>query len=323
MYQISEQARYTITGLMQQHTGQQVQPGELQIIAAGASGRAIARSPQLSGCIGIYWTADRADNNSFLPAAHGLKKASVRVPSILAEKHCGQGCGVCLVQDLGEADLLSLKNKDWQIKRKAYTKAIQAVHKLHTCQPEWELQPGFDTAMYRWEQSYFAEHYLQAYCGKNATSFLQESAMVDLAEYLAALPATPIHRDCQSQNIMLYQEEAWLIDFQGMRLGRPEYDMASLLLDPYMELAPAEQTELLLYWEQHSEKRIDRSIYAACAMQRIMQALGAYANIGLNQHKKWYLNLIPAGVRALQQAVNLAPTGSLPAQAAACLQAVL
>lgn len=323
MYQITPQARTSLAQLMQEHAGRDVPARDLQLIAAGASGRAIVRHPQLPGIIGIYWTAERADNHSFIPAARGLAKCGVKVPSILAEAECGNGCGVCLVQDLGTQDILSLKGTPWTTRRKAYTQAIQTVHALHSCTPDWELQPGFDAALYRREQSYFAEHYLQAYCDKNAADFLQQPAMVDLADFLAEQPTSPVHRDFQSQNIMLYQDEAWLIDFQGMRTGRPEYDMASLLLDPYMELAPAEQAELLLYWEQMRGCSIDPSLYAACALQRTMQALGAYANIGRNQHKEWYLNLIPAGVRALKHAMSLAPVGSPASYAAACLQAVL
>lgn len=323
MYSISQQARSTIARLMQRHAGEYVSPDALHVIAAGASGRAIVRCKQLPGCIGVYWTNERMDNNSFLQAAHGLALAGVHVPSILAEEDCGQGCGVCLVQDLGETDLLSLKGKDWLTRKKAYCKAIQAVHALHQCTPGWELQPAFDTNLYRWEQSYFAEHYLQAYCHKDAVAFVQHPAMQALAEFLAALPASPVHRDFQSQNIMLRGDDAWLIDFQGMRLGRPEYDMASLLLDPYMELSRAEQDELLSYWEQTRGASVAPDIYAACALQRTMQILGAFANIGLNQRKEWYLNLIPAGLRALSLAMNLAPAGSPAAHAAACLQAAL
>ena len=35
---------------------------------------------------------------------------------------------------------------------------------------------------------------------------------------------------------MLHQHRLWLIDFQGARLGPPQYDLASLLLDPYVNL---------------------------------------------------------------------------------------
>lgn len=41
-----------------------------------------------------------------------------------------------------------------------------------------------------------------------------------------------------------------------------------------------------------------------------MQALGAYANIGYNQHRDWYLNMIPAGVAALRHVATRTPVES-------------
>jgi aminoglycoside/choline kinase family phosphotransferase len=43
-----------------------------------------------------------------------------------------------------------------------------------------------------------------------------------------------VHRDFQSQNIIARSGHAYLIDFQGMRPGLAEYDLASLLFDPYV-----------------------------------------------------------------------------------------
>lgn len=43
----------------------------------------------------------------------------------------------------------------------------------------------------------------------------------------------PRPRDSQSQNVHIHAGKTWLIDFQGMRGGRPEYDLASLVYDGY------------------------------------------------------------------------------------------
>ena len=144
-----------------------------------------------------------------------------------------------------------------------------------------------------------------------------------MADWLAGLPRVPVHRDCQSQNIMLTGGKAWLIDFQGMRYGRQEYDLASLLYDPYMELSDNEREELLRLWEQMSGTPLDAAIYSACAIQRLMQALGAFANIGHNQQRDWYLSLIPAGLSALHHAAAHTPTDSPAAPVAACLLQLL
>ena len=52
-------------------------------------------------------------------------------------------------------------------------------------------------------------------------------------------PPYLLHRDYQSQNLKIHLGRICVIDFQGARLGPPQYDLAALLLDPYADL-PAE-----------------------------------------------------------------------------------
>lgn len=311
-----DQARGILARLIQQHTGTPVQPQELQRVSAGASGRSIMRA---AGVLGIHWTALRADNNSFLPAAHGLAAAGIRVPAILAEEALPEACGACLVQDLGNTDILSLRDAPWPERRAAYEQAFRTLIPFYKLRPEWPLQPPFDAPLYRWEQEYCAEHLIARHLGGDAGAFLAQPELQAMADWLAGLPRVPVHRDCQSQNIMLHGGAAWLIDFQGMRYGRQEYDLASLLYDPYMQLSEAEHHELLQLWEQMNGAPVDTAVYAACAMQRLMQALGAFANIGYNQQRDWYLNLIPAGLAALRHAATHTPAGSPASPVATCL----
>lgn len=304
-------ARHIAT-LCQEH-GVQVGVADLQLIVAGASGRVIMRvCPQGQSCgiIGVHWTAARADNASFVDAARGLAARGVRVPQILRYREEDQGCGTCLVEDLGAADLLGLKNAPWQECYTAYCSAIEAVHSLHSLTPAWPLQPAFDATMYRWEQGYFAEHFLGRHLGLNPQPFMELAATRQVADSLAVLPRVPVHRDFQSQNIMLKDNVAYLIDFQGMRYGLAEYDLASLIFDPYMSLQPHQCDELLAASERIWGISLNNDIFYACALQRLMQALGAYANIGYNQHKDWYLNMIPSGVQALRLAASRTPESS-------------
>lgn len=311
--------------LMQQHLGTEVAVESLQLIAAGASGRSIMRStePAAQGLLGVYWTADRADNAAFVPVARCLAAAGVRVPAILLTADYGEGRGACLVQDLGNEDLLSLKAAPWPIRKAAYAKALRALLPLHRHQPTVELQPAFEVSMYRWEQEYFAEHLIGRHLGADSTQFLAHPALMQMAERLAALPRVPVHRDCQSQNIMLNAGEAWLIDFQGMRFGRAEYDIASLIYDPYMDFSEAESNELLALYSELNGAEPDAEIFYACAMQRLMQALGAFANIGYNQKREWYLNLIPTGLRKLRQVAARVPVGTPTADVAQWLLTVV
>lgn len=293
--------------------GVRVSVSDLELIVAGASGRVVMRvclSGEPCGIIGVYWTASRADNNSFVTATEGLAACGVRVPRLLRYKDEGNGCGTCLIEDLGCADLLSLKNATTECRLNAYRAALIEVHRLHSLTPNWPLQPAFDASLYRWEQGYFAEHFLGTHLGLDAEAFMGLRQPAAVAEWLETLPRVPVHRDFQSQNIMLQQDGVALIDYQGMRYGRSEYDLASLVYDPYMALHTDEIDLLLQAYEQIAGTRLDASIFCACALQRLMQALGAYSNIGYNQHRQWYLDMIPQGVKALRAVAYKTPSHS-------------
>ncbi len=303
--------------------GESVSPDALELIASGASGRCILRFPEDFGCLGIYWTNDRADNAAFPDACAGLQRAGIPVPRLIFTKLMSEGCGACIVEDLGSCDLLSLRDAPWPERREAYRRALTALHAFHQVKPNWELQPPFDAPLYRWEQGYFAEHLLGRHLGLNAADWLANPAPMAMAQWLASQPRVPVHRDCQSQNIMLRNGQAYFIDFQGMRMGRAEYDLASLVYDPYMALHPVEVEELLRDWEEACGTPIDLAIFHACALQRLMQALGAFANIGHNQQREWYLNLIPTGLDTLRRVARQALHHEPTAPTAECLLTVV
>jgi aminoglycoside/choline kinase family phosphotransferase len=115
-----------------------------------------------------------------------------------------------------------------------------------------------------------------------------------------------VHRDFQSQNIIIRNAQACLIDFQGMRPGLAEYDLASLLFDPYVTHARLECEEVLAsYAEKRRAKRQPVSaefgvIFRLCGVQRLMQALGAYGFLGLVKGHKAFLNHIPTAMTSLR-----------------------
>jgi aminoglycoside/choline kinase family phosphotransferase len=167
------------------------------------------------------------------------------------------------------------------------------------------LQPVFDTALYRWEQDYFFEHCLGRHFGIAERPNL--ARLHEIADELSAQPRCLVHRDFQSQNILVREGEVCLIDFQGLRPGLAAYDLASLLLDPYVSLTAAEREELLAHYLSglHGPGQQDnahfRALYDRCAMQRLMQALGAYGKLGHLDERTHFLAHIPTAVARLRQ----------------------
>ena len=80
-------------------------------LALGASGRTIVRI-HFGGrtCIGIQWGNDRADNDSFIPAARHLHAHGVNVPEIYDYEPLGPGCVLCEAYD--EEHLTDSKGKE-------------------------------------------------------------------------------------------------------------------------------------------------------------------------------------------------------------------
>src|SRR5439155_9861933 len=109
----------------------------------------------------------------------------------------------------------------------------------------------FNAALYLWEQNYFFENCLGRYFkmeSAKTTEFAALTPLHTIANRLDGEQRVLVHRDFQSQNIMIRNEQAHLIDFQGMRPGLAAYDLASLLYDPYVDLSESERAELVAYY---------------------------------------------------------------------------
>lgn len=279
-------------------------PVTLEPIRRGASGRTIVRvkSKLREPFIGIHWTDERDDNEQFVPVAHLLKKSRLRVPAILYEnlkRH------VALVEDLGNVDLLSLKDQPFAQRLPLYRSAMEQVDKLFYARAGREvlLMQAFDARLYRWEQEYFFQHLVEEHLQMDAEDLRKNVDFHELADRLGKVARHLVHRDFQSQNLMVRDGEVWLIDFQGLRRGRQEYDIASLLYDPYMNHSHEEREALLNLWEEISDERPEQRLFAECAAQRLMQALGAYANIVHNRGDEWYRQFIPVAAASLREVI--------------------
>ena len=296
-------------------------PITLEPIKRGASGRTIIRvkSPVHEPFIGIYWTEEREDNSQYIPVSHFLKQAKLRVPAIIHERARYR---VVLVEDLGDTDLLSLKAQPFADRLPLYRSAFEQVDRLFYAKPakDFHLMPPFDAELYRWEQQYFFEHLVEEHLGQNASVLRQNPVFTELAERLGTVARHLVHRDFQSQNLLIKDGQVWLIDFQGLRRGRQEYDLASLIFDPYMDHSQDEREQLLDLWEDIADERPEPTLFHQCAAQRLMQAMGAYGNILTNRGDEWYRPHIATAARLLGEVTAGTPLASPLAPVLAALR---
>jgi aminoglycoside/choline kinase family phosphotransferase len=155
------------------------------------------------------------------------------------------------------------------------------------------------------------------------TSFAREleEELSALAGQLVRTNRCLVHRDLQSQNVMICDGKPFLIDFQGMRFGSLFYDLGSLLCDPYVDFSVSERNELLSFYYGLIKRDIDWSTFQKkfweASTQRLMQALGAFGFLGIRRGLKVYLEHIPAGLHNLQIATSMVT--SLPRLRELCL----
>jgi aminoglycoside/choline kinase family phosphotransferase len=104
-----------------------------------------------------------------------------------------------------------------------------------------------------------------------------------------------VHRDFQSSNVLFKKGKPVFIDFQGMRLGAGAYDLASLLYDPYVKLDKALRTQTALcYLKAFPGNSEAVEFVREGAVQRLVQALGAYGRLTRAGQKQFSHYVLPA-----------------------------
>src|SRR5438874_6876689 len=263
----------------------------------------------------VKYNLERQENRHYVAIANFLSEHRIRVPQIYFHDATE---GLIWLEDLGERDLYSYRGESWLVRRAFYESALDQIAILHAlpesvCAEMKQLLPAeFNSELYLWEQNYFFENCLGRYFKIDQAKLAPltaSPALQKIAEHLASFPRVLVHRDLQSQNIIIRNTQAYLIDFQGMRPGLAEYDLASLLHDPYVDLPESERAELTAYYRG---RQLEHGItingdfdlkLQLCGMQRLMQALGAYGFLGLVKGHKHFLQYIPAAMKSLQRTV--------------------
>jgi aminoglycoside/choline kinase family phosphotransferase len=202
----------------------------------------------------------------------------------------------------------------------------------------------FDYEHLRWETSYFIDRFVEGIMDirvKNPSALNDEFHR--LASKVDSFPKTVVHRDFQSQNIMITQGGIpRVVDYQGARIGPPAYDVVSLLWDPYYRLEDDLRERLLEYYVKQIKNSLTAKIsnttnpslspfskdsfipplakggkggffneidfketLPPCRLQRHMQALGAYGFLSKVKGKKYFLKYVPEGLRLLKEDISL------------------
>lgn len=254
----------------------------------------------------------------FLAIASFLYARGLGAPLVLAHDPASRSV---LLEDLGDATLERLVTREPHRAGDLYGRVLDRLADLQTfgaaaralCPSAWERT--FDRAHLRWETDYFRERYLVGHRGLAAAELAAlDAEFAALADACLAQPRTLVHRDFQSQNILFKDGVVRLVDVQGMRWGPVGYDIASLVHDPYVDLPWLVREDLLASFPERLAARGGprfspaewRAVTTSAALQRLMQALGAYGFLGHVKGRTAFLAHIPAAEATLRRLLGLA-----------------
>src|SRR4030043_316708 len=199
-----------------------------------------------------------------------FRKYSIPVPELL---HVESEKMNAVFEDLGDLSLYSYLKCPREQKEieEVYKRIIDILILIHTVATKHITEclllqnRIFDYEHLRWETTYFIERFLQ---GIRDIKVKNLSALYDefhrLALKIDSFPKTIVHRDFQSQNIMITKGGIpRVLDYQSARWGPPAYDVASLLWDPYYRLEDHVRERLLDYYVEKIKKAYTNKIGSA------------------------------------------------------------
>ncbi|MBI5058071.1 MAG: phosphotransferase [Nitrospirae bacterium] len=288
-----------------------------KIIGSGGSDRKYYRIKRgKKSSVLMQCKRDDPDFNRQMEYSRFFLKYLIPVPELLEvdtdEKHA-------VFEDAGDTSLynwLKCPREEPEIE-KIYMKVIDVLANLHTTATDYVADCRllknriFDYEYFRWEVDYFLERFVDGIKNIQTGDIPEfEEDLNSLAFKADSFPKTIIHRDFQSQNIMVLQNgDLRIIDYQGARMGPSAYDVASLLWDPYYRLEDNLRERLVAYYISKIEDKFDadyfRETLLICRLQRHMQALGAYGFLFSVKGKKYFLKYVPEGLRLLKEDVSL------------------
>ena len=242
------------------------------------------------GAIVIYDDATRTENGFYAAHARFLFERGVPVPAVVA--------------DLPElkTTVMEWAGSERKMSFGDYSKVVSELAKFNALAADPALgalamTPPFDGATWKWERELFAKHCLGTRFMHSMPAAVEEE-LGRVAEILEKEPRALVHRDFQSTNILWggdgNDSAPKFIDFQGMRLGPAAYDLASLLYDPYVEIAEEDRRNLAALYAQKSGRGDILAVLPFAAVQRLVQCLGAYGRLASVGQPQFGRHVMPA-----------------------------
>ena len=288
--------------------------GEIQTLRQAGSNRMYIRAQSGDqSYIVTYNPNNIAENNAFIEFTRHFHKRMLPVPEIL---HVDEEKKMYIQTDLGDDSLFD------QIRKRGYTEPVKDLYKKtfrqlarlqviggqHLDYTQCIATRSFDKQAIYSDLLYFLYYFVRALDLPYDKNLLLNDFEL-LSSYLMQEDANYfMHRDCQSRNIMLKDDEVYFIDYQGGMQGALQYDLASMLWQSRAGLPQDWRDELAEYYFESVNGLLGGRLiksdfldsYDGFVLIRMLQTLGAYGFRGLFERKSIFISSIPIALRQLR-----------------------
>jgi aminoglycoside/choline kinase family phosphotransferase len=272
---------------------------------------------------------DPDENRAFLSFSRAFRGIGLPVPAIQA---ADEAAGVWLEDDLGETTLFAALEEARSREGGPFPASAHRLYRrVLDILPRFQVEgdravdygvahprAAFDRQSILWDLNYFKYHFLKLGHVPFHEARLERDFEALTGSLLSASREFFLYRDFQSRNVMVRDGEPWFIDYQGGRRGALQYDVASLLYDAKADLPEAVREELLSYYLDRLEEKIDvdrdafRFHYRGYVLVRILQAMGAYGYRGFFERKPRFLQSVPYAAANLRRLLDAGLPVELP-----------
>ncbi len=291
-------------------------PEIISRLPQSGSDRVYFRLTYLEGQVIGAYNPSREENDAFVGFSNHFRSKGLSVPEIYVyypeEK-------IYFLEDLGDTNLFT-----WLAQRSDHerfneetealfltiaadlvrlqTEGIQGLD-LSLCYPH----RSFDRQSIVWDLNYYKYMFLKLVGAPFNETRLEQDFELLTRFLLDAGQEYFLFRDFQTANIMIRDGKPWYIDYQGGRLGAPQYDIASLVYDAKAYIPENIRRKTLdrhldLFAAATGKSRQSVGKYqGAFTLVRLMQALGAFGFRGLHENKPTFTESIVPAVELMNE----------------------
>jgi aminoglycoside/choline kinase family phosphotransferase len=263
------------------------------------------RLPDGSTSMLAYYPSEvRSQLSQFLDAYRAVVSHG-RVPEVLKHSEAA-----VLQRDVGNRTLFDLLHEHREDGIRLYREAIDALVAFQHA-TAGSLNPPFTAEFFILELEMTRQFYVEKLMGRPSEMSRRLVPLFrQLAQNISRHQYVLCHRDYHGQNIHIFDNALYVIDYQDLRMGPDTYDLASLLRDRGVARILGETLEMEMVGYYAGLRTADdglRSRYFETLLQRSLKILGTFSRQPIERGRLHYLDFIPATLESVQRCLRELP----------------